>query len=304
MMNSILKQSGTVEITALARASAYLLSRQSPAGGFCFYRTEYLDEPNLDDTYHAVRGLSQLGVEIPDSERLSCLAREGLDRPQPGDLYHAAFTLRTLSPAWQPGMEWIERVRALDVSRPPSADSPALTGWLHRTRTVIRLQRAFTEFEHARHIARAVCELEHPEGGFGVHPNIQDTALALDILGDCQCTDRLRATTGFVARTQTATFGFNTVENSLSSTLESVCAGLHCCTVLHAPVRYGAAALSFILACQTGRGGFARAPGALPDIELTHRGIGALLRLRTHTQTHSLALQNQGEAHDDRRDSR
>lgn len=39
---------------ALMRASKYLLGRQSSNGGFCFYRSKYVDEPNLFDTYHAV----------------------------------------------------------------------------------------------------------------------------------------------------------------------------------------------------------------------------------------------------------
>jgi prenyltransferase beta subunit len=36
------------------------------------------------------------------------------------------------------------------------------------------------------------------------------------------------------------------------------------------------AALAFILDCQTGDGGFARAPDALPDIALTHLALAGL----------------------------
>lgn len=43
------------------RVRNYLLGRESPSGGFCFYRTDYLDEPSLFDTWHATAALGLLG---------------------------------------------------------------------------------------------------------------------------------------------------------------------------------------------------------------------------------------------------
>lgn len=40
---------------ALERSLKYVTSRQCRNGGFCFYRTEYLEEPNLYDTYMRLR---------------------------------------------------------------------------------------------------------------------------------------------------------------------------------------------------------------------------------------------------------
>jgi hypothetical protein len=48
-------------------ACRYLLGRQSPTGGFCFYRSEYLDEANLFDTWHAVAALALLNELSPHS---------------------------------------------------------------------------------------------------------------------------------------------------------------------------------------------------------------------------------------------
>lgn len=50
---------------ALAAAEAYIRGRQSPNGGFCFYRSHLIDQPSLADTYHAVASLAQLGREPP-----------------------------------------------------------------------------------------------------------------------------------------------------------------------------------------------------------------------------------------------
>ena len=62
---------------AVAEATAYLRGRQSYNGGFCFYRFEYLDEPNLRDTYHAIAALTLLGAEVPRAplrnSRRACL---------------------------------------------------------------------------------------------------------------------------------------------------------------------------------------------------------------------------------------
>jgi len=62
---------GTAASSEVSQAAvAYLASRQSPSGGFCFYRTEFLDQPNLADTYCAVRGLMLLGESVQHRQRV------------------------------------------------------------------------------------------------------------------------------------------------------------------------------------------------------------------------------------------
>jgi hypothetical protein len=48
----------------------YLISRQTPDGGFCFYRDYGVEESNGKDTYSAVAGLLCLQASIPDLDKL------------------------------------------------------------------------------------------------------------------------------------------------------------------------------------------------------------------------------------------
>jgi hypothetical protein len=71
-------------------------------------------------------------------------------------------------------------------------------------------------------------------------------------------------------------FGFRLTANSLSPNLETTCAGIQCGVWMHRAVTHARDAQRFILACQDGRGGFARAPGALADLACTHLAIEGL----------------------------
>lgn len=46
------------------------MSRQTPDGGFCFYRAYGVEESNGQDTYSAVAGLLSLQAAIPDFDKL------------------------------------------------------------------------------------------------------------------------------------------------------------------------------------------------------------------------------------------
>lgn len=261
------------------RAAEYLCSRQSPSGGFCFYRTDDVDEPNLDDSYHAVRTLTLLGWEIPRRAELLEFIEGTAESGQPSHLYLLTLILRTLDPGYRPSPGQQARIRALAPTPPPGPDSPALGGWLHRTRTVARLKRLFTDFAEAEAVRRALLPLKRPGGGFGRRPNAWDTWLALDIAHACGGAIDLPDTRAFVDRLQTPPFGFSTVEGNVTSNLDTLFAGVRSCMLLGLPVKFPTVVYSFVLACQTGKGGFARAPDALPDIELTHRAVWTLLRL-------------------------
>lgn len=82
---------------ALLRAEAYLGGRQCHNGGFCFYRNDYLEEPNLHDTYHALAGYSLLERPIPNREKIiSYLAHQRSRSHQPAYLYYYTFSVRLL----------------------------------------------------------------------------------------------------------------------------------------------------------------------------------------------------------------
>lgn len=262
-------------IDACDRARAYLLERESAQGGFCFYRTADLEEPNLFDTWHAVAALAQLGEKPVRQERL---IRFVMGRGVAGELYLLYYRTRILHAL---GVEDAERaaVRALVSGlalRPPEeTDAAAFSSTLERLRMTLWLKRhAGTPFP-ARRIAQALRAVEHPKGGFGVPANLLDTRVALAVLASCR-EPVARRTSEFVSRTAVPGLGFRLTDDSLTSSLETTCAGLACARRLCLRVPAQAEAIGFILACQAANGGFARAPGALPGIGLTHLALMAL----------------------------
>lgn len=264
--------------SALSQVERYLVSRQSRHGGFCFYRTEYLDEPNLSDTYHAVRTLTLLGRKIPRRMQLLRFLEAGPESHQTNVLYFQALTMRTLDPGFV-GDEGLRRRIGMLQIPPAPGDHSGLSAWLERARMITRLKRPFAQWTEAKELSRDVVALQRDTGGFGSRPNLWDTWLALDLLRCCGEPVDLSATAGFLERLQTGPFGFSAVEGGLSATLDDVYAGLRCCAALGVTTRDRTAALSFILACQSGRGGFGRAPDSLPDIELSHRAVWAICHL-------------------------
>jgi hypothetical protein len=268
------------------RARHYLFGRQSPSGGFCFYRSTYLDEPNLSDTWHAVAALALLGEQPPHAETIVhfvCMQPPG---KQPYALYYRTFTLDALSSVDPDHAAVAESVHALSLNLHDLARHPGLSGQLERLLLTLRLKIYFDMEFATEDISRAILGLEHPNGGFGTPPNILETSLALGILALCG-QEASSYTMGFVARLEGPGYAFRLTENSLSPNLETVCAGIECCHLLTLPVTYPEDAAAFILSCQRSNGGFARAPGALPGIELTHLALQGLASLFEDAPSHN-----------------
>lgn len=262
------------------RAAAYLLERQSSDGGFCFYRWEQVDEPNLSDTWHAVavlRGL--LKRDLPDADRhISFVDRLDVP-PWPIGLHDRVHTLDLLD-----GVDpKADAVRALVASLPmrmPTADpSPSLTHSLEALRATLWLKRRFGMTIQAHSIMQGLRRLEHASGGFGEPANLVDTAMAMAVLRLCGHGVSPR-TAEFVMRLAVPSFGFRLTERTMSPNLETTCAGVVSCERLGMAVPYADAAMGFILSCQTGNGGFARSAGALPSFELTHMAMESLRILK------------------------
>lgn len=265
-------------------ATAYLTARQCPGGGFCFYRGPYLDEPNLADTYCAIRALHLLGEAVPHSARTLAFLRgfDGFD--QPAQLHSRAMGLLSLAPGWRPDRRLLASIHALRITPPLAAGSAELHGWLSRTRPIARLKHGcFAEAPMVREWIVAAGR----DGGYGGRPNLWDTWLASDIADCCRARVDREASRAFVDRLQVPPYGFTAVEGSVLGNLEMAFAGVRCCALLGVPVRFAAQVRSFVCACQTGKGGFARSPGALPNIELTYRALWILDRLRRDVGLHA-----------------
>ncbi|WP_321969161.1 prenyltransferase/squalene oxidase repeat-containing protein [Paraburkholderia tropica] len=251
----------------------YLGSRQSPSGGFCFYRSQYTDHPNIADTACAVRSFAILGEPVPHASRVRAFLSALGTSSQPEYLFHLATALQALQgePLSAEIAALIGRLRFLAL---PAREFQQ-TGWLERTRFLVHLRKMVHRGgDEVSAIAGYVRE-QAVNGGFGTTPNLWDTSLALDIMQIAGVAIP-GETARFVDPLQCRPSGFTLCPDTQMSTLDTVFAGTWCCAMLGLPVRYPVAALQFVLACQSGSGGFAASPGALPDLELTERALRAM----------------------------
>lgn len=260
---------------ALCRARDYFVARQCRSGGFCFYRTAYLEEPNLHDTWHALAALGLLGARAPRPAAIMDFVGSEPATAQPYALYYRVRILGLLGGS-DPGQAGVRvAVAALAAPVPPAGFAEDPTPGLYRLRLILWLKRSFGLVFPAQAIAHGLREVEDRDGGFGSPPNLLATRQALAVLDLCGARPSER-TWGFVAGLATPDFGFRLTVDGLAPSLEVTCAGVPCCRRLVLPIHHAGGALGFILECQTGDGGFSREPGALPDIGLTHLALAAL----------------------------
>lgn len=263
---------------ALQRASAYLLGKQSPQGGFCFYRGYYLEEPNLADTWHGLAVLRNLlHAELPQWKRHAEFVVSQTVEPQPFALYCRVRSLHALDTTDPHAKEVRRAVEALQLRLSDTALHDAPEASLNRLRCVLWLKRYFGDMRPLGQLLDTLLGAECAQGGYGTPPNLIDTAAAVAVLTLCEKT--APAHTGdFVTRLAESGYGFRLTVDSLSPNLETTCAGAITCGKLGLPVPRPDDAVSFILGCQAGNGGFARAADALPGIALTHLATVALAK--------------------------
>jgi hypothetical protein len=271
---------------ALVRAARYLHSRQSPQGGFCFYRTAEVDEPNLFDTYHAVAALTLLGETVARGDALLRFLASFPPTAQVSTLYYRAFVLHYL------GRDTlIERneIRRLPLA-PPAPGRTPLSSVLRVLFETVRLKRLLGDDLVAPAVVRWITGTQR-DGGFGKKPNLLDTRHALYVLAALGGLTQpvAAAARDFVGALQVPTFGFAVTRDSLASSLETLRAGIQCCRLLGLGIQHPRELRAFVLACQTSEGGLSRVPGALPEIESTHYGIAILRDLdNPHDATDSI----------------
>ncbi|KZC22681.1 MULTISPECIES: prenyltransferase/squalene oxidase repeat-containing protein [Rhodanobacter] len=265
-------------VSALDRVRTYLLERQSPNGGFCFYRGYYVEEPNLSDTWHAIVVLTELlGVVLPEkSSHASFIIGQPVE-PQPLALYYRVRALLALEVGDPESAEVASAVMALQTHFPDIATYASLSAALQRIKCTVWLKRRFGLPMAVDDLARTLLQGEHDDGGYGTPANLLDTEAAIAVLMLCGHAASSR-TGDFVNRMAVPGFGFRLTAGSLSPNLETVCAGMRSCCRLGLSVPHAQDAVAFMLSCQTGNGGFARAAGALPDITLTYLALTTLAR--------------------------
>lgn len=253
---------------ALERARTYLVGRQCADGGFCYYRSEYIEESNLGDTHHAVAALALMGVAPPRRDDIASFIANSQSYGV-SFRFHAAFTFDLLGGGF--------RVDADEAVRVPPGAAEAVSGenlslWLEETLQTVLLRRRSGVVGGHTDLTDLVCSLGR-DGGYGRPPNLKDTFLAVRILMAVGKPDCLAATRRFVGALQVPGLGFMSSREAFATSLETLHAGVCCCRLLGLDVRYPADSLAFVLSCQSRDGAFGRAPVSLPDIELTHHAI-------------------------------
>jgi hypothetical protein len=258
---------------AVMVAVGYLHGRQSFNGGFCFYRWQGVDEPNLHDTWHAVAALTLVGTEVPSADETAS-SLDGYMATSPEALYQRAFALDRLGCVSRLGGQDFQRIRDLQPAAALASNAPIgarLGAVLH----ILCLQRRFAVLQPDAAIVDDLVALRR-DGGWGDKPNLGDTWRGLAILHMLETGVPPEDTRDFVDALQVASLGFTVTRDSLAASLDTVCAGFGACALLGLPVRHRDDALDYLLACQSSNGGFARTPDALPNIACTHRALQAL----------------------------
>jgi hypothetical protein len=267
-------------LAALASARAdvrrYVLSRQSPGGGFCVYRSELLDEPNPFDTWHALATLGLLEVPEPNAEACARFVAMQAVEHQAHALYYRVRSLLALKHPDPKAAQVRDAVAGLTEPLPAPGTPPSQVGGaLQALRHAVWLKQHFGCALPQAQIIGDLLRLEDAGGGFPVPPDLVTSRAICAVLHLCG-QDIPQRTVDYVDSLAVPGFGFRLTANSLSPNLETTCAGIQCCAWSHRSLRHATDALRFILACQGGRGGFARAPDALSDLACTHLAIEAL----------------------------
>lgn len=261
----------------LALAAQYIAGRQCEAGGFCVYRNEYLEEPNLSDTWHALAALKLLDVAVPKSGEVG----NWLDGFDTASLHHNAlhdwiFSKQLLDTTWIPDPQTCQRIAALALLPPRQEDAPL--SFLKGLLRIAQLKAAFDSIEQAPEVVTWLHGFHH--GGYGSKANLQDTALALALLSALGVPDQTNETRRFVDALQSPYLGFNNTLDSRYCQLDTMLAGVQCCAQLGLPVRHGEVIASIVFAAQRGDGAFADAPGSLATLESHHNALTLLNVLR------------------------
>jgi hypothetical protein len=265
---------------AIDRSLAYVASRQCRAGGFCFYRTEYLEEPNLHDTYYALAAYRVANRDIQDRARtrsyLRALAPFG---PQSANLYYVTSVQRWLG---EPGPDrdvtrliTALRVRTLDIF-----DGGSVSAWLSDTLRVLRLKHAFSlpvDVATPRAVIRAVFRDEHAD----YRGNLVDVYRALAILARIGASGEADDLKRFVERMQTRSLGFRDTDVSSSVNVDVLYAGVFGCALTGIAVANSGDVLTQVLYSQRETGGFARAPGTAGNLQSNYKALRILRHLTT-----------------------
>ncbi|MGZ8944202.1 MAG: prenyltransferase/squalene oxidase repeat-containing protein [Methylococcaceae bacterium] len=244
----------------------YLMSRQTPDGGFCFYRAYGVEESNGKDTYSAVAGLLSLQAPIPDFDKLlvwlHCLQNNQGGYASFSMGWFALETLRLLNiqPLHKPETFLkTEHDRFLSLDwRSRTMEWSSLLLNLSRLLTLMRQQAIAVTADFRCEVSALLESLRGHYGGYGKPvENLLDTYSAA-IIVDCLTLDQPSGILEFTELCSDEVFGFRLIPSGSANSLATVHAGIGLfnlyCAVM--PRERTEVIQRYIASCQTSSGGF------------------------------------------------
>lgn len=266
----------------------YVLGRQTPEGGFCFYRYHPwgIEEPNAKDSYAAVSILKMLGRPVPHVEKCTewLLAQQESDGGYPtlviGHAVLKALRILGAEPLHDPCPFLREIIQKQGFTNPSCLE---ISGWLTNALRCVELCRDFGIAisermcgEMGGWIGRLWCE----DGGWGTPgSNLLDTGSAVELTVGLNLPVPEQAL-NYARRCEGLPFGFNQTPNSAASSLEVQRAGLKILGCFHAGPRTPSLIRGYVASCQTAVGGFGRTPGTIAGLSESLWAIEILSMLK------------------------
>jgi len=269
----------------------YIRDRRCASGGYCFYR---LDEPNANDTFHALASLAILGALRNDDDATRSYLHS-FQYPD-GSFSNAnvgfAVIRSLLLLGEQPHIDpagWVLSILVLpgDSTRP--VESSSFFEDLYFLTILTRLLGIAIPADKKTTIITAVLSCQHPDTGFG-HPRstMIETGHALTILADLSYPLSSTGSAEFLKNCEDPAYGFLAVPGSKPAYLEHIHAGVVACSVLgyHSPVFLQCE--GFIRKCCRENGGYVRSVfGGSSTLENTYLALDALSLIGHMEETES-----------------
>lgn len=266
----------------------YVLDRQTPAGGFCFYRYGLwgVEEPNAVDTCAAIASLVLLECAVPQLDDVVTWLHSLQDRSGGyasvviADAALGALHRLGLAPSRDP-RGYLQGAAARIGLFDPCLFDPRVrewSGWLADAHRCLRWWRAYgMPLDQPQSALPAVLKsLEDPEGGFvSSRPSVIETWHALRIL---TLLDQGLPAHGllFLRRCEHPLFGMTLAPGSTATSIETLHDGGRALRLYGANPTHHEAILRFVANCQASTGGFGRTSGALPNLVDTFRALAVV----------------------------
>lgn len=265
----------------------YILGRQTPQGGFSFYRYGPwgVEEPNTQDTRAALNGLHWLGEPVPHRDAvISWLLEQqasdgGYSSHMIADGALSALQCLQTEPLHDPTRYLMAWAGQLHIADNVAMDASM---WLDSARRCARLLIAYgVSVAGLRETVQSILPSQNDESGGYVSgaPNVISTwnALALASTLDLECASGKALE--FTRQCENPQWGFTLTPASSASELSVHFAGMHTLKQFGLLPRYPQALEAFVVMCQAGTGGFGRVPAAVPGLRETACALNILLLL-------------------------